>query len=67
MPKRFHLGWFVNFTAGAWDSTFSHGGSPWDGQFYVEFAQALTGFDSGQPWHSEVQKHNTDVIMPTLE
>ena len=41
MPKRFHLGWFVNFTAGAWGSTFSHGGSPWDGKFYVEFAQAL--------------------------
>jgi long-chain alkane monooxygenase len=41
MPKRFHLGWFVNFTPGAWDSTFSHGGSPWDGKFYVEFALAL--------------------------
>ena len=41
MTKRFHLGWFTNFTAGNWDSTFSHGGSPWDGKFYVEFAQAL--------------------------
>ena len=41
MPKRFHLGWFVNFTAGAWDAAFSHGGSPWNGKFYVEFAQAL--------------------------
>ena len=41
MPKRFHLGWFVNFTPGAWQSTFSHGGAPWDGRFYVEFAQAL--------------------------
>jgi FMN-dependent oxidoreductase (nitrilotriacetate monooxygenase family) len=41
LSKRFHLGWFVNFTAGAWDATFSHGGSPWDGKFYIEFAQAL--------------------------
>src|SRR5712671_5691936 len=41
LPKRFHLAWFTNFTAGAWDATFTHGGSPWDGKFYVEFAQAL--------------------------
>ena len=41
MPKRFHLAWFTNFTAGAWDATFSHGGAPWDGKFYIEFAQAL--------------------------
>ena len=41
MPKQFHLAWFTNFTAGSWDTTFSHGGSPWDGKFYVEFAQAL--------------------------
>ena len=41
MTKQFHLAWFTNFTAGAWDATFSHGGSSWDGKFYVEFAQAL--------------------------
>jgi FMN-dependent oxidoreductase (nitrilotriacetate monooxygenase family) len=41
MPKRFHLGWFTNFTAGDWTATFSHGGSPWDGKFFVEMAQAL--------------------------
>src|ERR1700731_1255986 len=41
MAQRFHLGWFGDFPPGAWDSTFSHGGSPWDGKFYVEFAQAL--------------------------
>ena len=41
MPKRFHLAWFTNFTAGSWDTNFSHGGSPWDGKFYVEFAQAM--------------------------
>ena len=41
LSKRFHLAWFTNFTAGSWDATFSHGGSPWDGKFYVEFALAL--------------------------
>jgi FMN-dependent oxidoreductase (nitrilotriacetate monooxygenase family) len=41
VPKRFHLAWFTNFTAGSWDTTFSHGGSPWDGKFHVEFALAL--------------------------
>jgi alkanesulfonate monooxygenase SsuD/methylene tetrahydromethanopterin reductase-like flavin-dependent oxidoreductase (luciferase family) len=33
--------WFTNFTAGNWSETFSHGGSPWDGKFFVEFAQAM--------------------------
>ena len=41
MPKQFHLAWFTNFTAGSWDTTFSHGGAPWDGKFHVEFAQAM--------------------------
>ena len=41
MPKRFHLAWFTNFTARNWQMTFSHGGSPWDGKFFVEFAQAM--------------------------
>ena len=41
MPKRFHLAWFTNFTAGDWNAPFSHGGSPWDGKFFVEFAQAM--------------------------
>ena len=41
MPKRFHLAWFTNFTAGEWNGTFSHGGSPWDGKFFIEFAQAM--------------------------
>ena len=41
MPKQFHLAWFTNFTAGNWDGTFSHGGSPWDGRFFVDMAQAL--------------------------
>ena len=43
MSKQFHLAWFTNFTAGSWDTTFSHGGSPWDGKFHVEFALALVG------------------------
>jgi long-chain alkane monooxygenase len=41
LPKRFHLAWFTNFTAGNWHTTFSHGGSPWDGKFFVEFAQSM--------------------------
>src|SRR3984893_12911664 len=41
MPKPFHLAWFTNFTAGNGDGTFSHGGSPWDGRFFVDMAQAL--------------------------
>jgi long-chain alkane monooxygenase len=41
MPKRFHLGWFTNFTPGDWNQPFSHGGSPWDGRFFVEMAQAM--------------------------
>ncbi|MEJ0017857.1 MAG: LLM class flavin-dependent oxidoreductase [Acetobacteraceae bacterium] len=36
-----HLGWFMNFTAGEWDSPMAAGGSPWDGKFYVDMAQAL--------------------------
>ncbi len=39
--KRFHLGWFANFTAGDWESSFSVGTGPWDGKFFVEMAQAL--------------------------
>jgi FMN-dependent oxidoreductase (nitrilotriacetate monooxygenase family) len=41
MPKPFHLAWFTNFTAGDWTAPFSHGGSPWDGKFFVEMAQAM--------------------------
>ncbi|MCE9649863.1 MAG: NtaA/DmoA family FMN-dependent monooxygenase [Parvibaculum sp.] len=41
MTKRFHLGWFTNFTADEWNGAFANGGSPWDGKFYVEIAQAL--------------------------
>ncbi|MCW3005398.1 MAG: FMNH2-dependent monooxygenase [Solirubrobacterales bacterium] len=39
--KRFHLGWFMNFTADLWNGPYENGGSPWDGRFYVEMAQAL--------------------------
>jgi len=39
--KRFHLGWFMNFTPDEWRTPFGTGGRPWDGRFYVEMAQAL--------------------------
>jgi FMN-dependent oxidoreductase (nitrilotriacetate monooxygenase family) len=41
MTRQFHLGWFTNFTPDEWNGPFSNGGSPWDGKFYVEMAQAL--------------------------
>lgn len=41
MTRRFHLGWFTNFTPDEWNGPFSNGGMPWDGKFYVEMAQAL--------------------------
>jgi FMN-dependent oxidoreductase (nitrilotriacetate monooxygenase family) len=37
----FHLGWFVNFTAGEWDDQFAAGLPPWNGRFYIDMAQAL--------------------------
>jgi FMN-dependent oxidoreductase (nitrilotriacetate monooxygenase family) len=39
--KRFHLGWFMNFTPDEWRTPFGNGGSPWNGRFYVEMAQTL--------------------------
>jgi FMN-dependent oxidoreductase (nitrilotriacetate monooxygenase family) len=39
--KKFHLGWFMNFTPDEWREPVGQGGSPWDGQFYVEMAQTL--------------------------
>ncbi len=39
--KPLHLGWFMNFTPGEWDHPIAAGGSPWDGRFYVDMAQAL--------------------------
>ena len=39
--KKFHLGWFMNFTPDEWREPFGQGGSPWDGQFYMEMAQTL--------------------------
>jgi FMN-dependent oxidoreductase (nitrilotriacetate monooxygenase family) len=39
--KKFHLGWFMNFTPDEWREPFGQGGSPWDGQFYIEMAQTL--------------------------
>jgi len=40
--KKFHLGWFTHFATDEWlDPLSSSGGSPWDGQFYVEMAKTL--------------------------
>ncbi len=39
--KKFHLGWFMNFTPDEWREPFGQGGQPWDGQFYIEMAKAL--------------------------
>jgi FMN-dependent oxidoreductase (nitrilotriacetate monooxygenase family) len=42
MPaKRFHLGWFMTCTVDHWNNTYSAGGKPWDGQFYVDMAKAM--------------------------
>jgi FMN-dependent oxidoreductase (nitrilotriacetate monooxygenase family) len=39
--KRFHLGWFMNFTPDEWREPFGQGGLPWDGKFYMEMARTL--------------------------
>src|SRR5258708_36886773 len=39
--KRFHLGWFMNFTANEWNTPFGNDGMPWNGKFYIEMAQAM--------------------------
>jgi FMN-dependent oxidoreductase (nitrilotriacetate monooxygenase family) len=39
--KKFHLGWFMNFTPDEWREPFGQGGSPWDGQFYMDMARTL--------------------------
>jgi FMN-dependent oxidoreductase (nitrilotriacetate monooxygenase family) len=39
--RRFHLGWFMNFTPDEWREPFGQGGLPWDGKFYIEMARTL--------------------------
>ena len=39
--KKFHLGWFLGFSPDEWNEPFANGGSPWDGDFYVEMAKSL--------------------------
>ncbi len=39
--KKFHLGWFLNFTVDRWNDPFAQGGSPWDGEFYCDVARSL--------------------------
>ncbi len=39
--KRFHMGWFMNFTTNEWNVPFGNDGMPWNGKFYIEMAQAM--------------------------
>jgi FMN-dependent oxidoreductase (nitrilotriacetate monooxygenase family) len=41
MTNKFHLGWFLNFTADEWNGTWGDGGRDFTGDFYVEVARAL--------------------------
>lgn len=42
MPQEpFHLAWFMNFTPGGWNSSFAPTTGPWNGNFYIDMAQAL--------------------------
>src|SRR3954454_17592510 len=45
--NRFHLAWFLNFVADAWNDPWGSDGMPWTGDFYIEMAQDLerAGFD----------------------
>ncbi|MFD7020920.1 NtaA/DmoA family FMN-dependent monooxygenase [Streptomyces sp. NPDC059928] len=38
---KFHLAFIFNFTPDDWQGPFGTGGSPWDGKFHTEVAQAL--------------------------
>jgi long-chain alkane monooxygenase len=68
--KKFHLSWFTNFSPDEWNATFaSGGGKPWDGKFYIEFAQALERacFDyimlEDTLMLSEAYGHNTQRLL----
>lgn len=41
MTRKFHLACIFNFTPDDWQGPFGSGGSPWDGKFHTEVAQAL--------------------------
>ncbi len=41
MPRRFHLGWFCNFSVGEWNETLSSTDPQWDGKAYINLAQTL--------------------------
>jgi long-chain alkane monooxygenase len=41
MAKKFHLGWFMNFSADEWNGVFASGGRPFSARFYTEMAQDL--------------------------
>jgi FMN-dependent oxidoreductase (nitrilotriacetate monooxygenase family) len=40
--KKFHLGWFMNYTPDEWERPLtSAGGQPWDGKFFIDWAQQM--------------------------
>ncbi len=41
MATRFHLGWFSSFTADPWTGTYAGDGQPWNGRYFIDFAQTL--------------------------
>ncbi|WP_211109976.1 NtaA/DmoA family FMN-dependent monooxygenase [Acuticoccus mangrovi] len=41
MTRPFHLAWFVNFAVDEWNGPFSAGGTPWNGEFYIDMAKAM--------------------------
>jgi FMN-dependent oxidoreductase (nitrilotriacetate monooxygenase family) len=41
MASEFHLAFILNFTTDDWRGPFGNGGTPWDGDFHIEMAQAL--------------------------
>ncbi|AXG80867.1 NtaA/DmoA family FMN-dependent monooxygenase [Streptomyces paludis] len=45
--RRFHLGWFLNYTVDGWDEQWSDGGRDWSGEVFVDIARQLdrAGFD----------------------
>lgn len=41
MAKKFHLGWFMNFSPEQWSGPFAGGGDDFSGRFYIEMARDL--------------------------
>ena len=71
MPaKPLHLAWFMNFTPGEWDHPLATGGSPWNGEFYVDMAKAMDGFLISTPFQRTSRRFITEVtegLVPALQ